>query len=220
MVPLQKLYAQRFPASEERKREELWKVLCEYFQRWISTDATVLDLGAGGGEFINNIRAARRIAVDANPALPSRLRDGVEPLVCTFDDLGSKIEDGTVDVCFASNVFEHLRSADELLSILQTVRSFLAPEGRLIILQPNIRAVGAAFWDFVDHSLPLTETGMSEALRVSGFEPEICRARFLPYTTKGRLPSRPFLVRAYLRFPPIHRILGGQMLIVARPERT
>ena len=38
--------------------------------------------------------------------------------------------------------------------------------------------------------------------------------RFLPYTTKSRLPQHPALVRAYLAFPPAWRLLGKQTLYV------
>jgi len=83
-------------------------------------------------------------------------------------------------------------------------------------MQPNVRFVGPAFWDFFDHRLPLTEKGMAEALGVAGFEIEELRPRFLPYTTKGRLPSRPLLLKLYLRLPLAHRLLGQQMFVVAR----
>ena len=38
--------------------------------------------------------------------------------------------------------------------------------------------------------------------------------RFLPYSTKGRLPTAPALVRAYLAFPPAWWLLGKQTLYV------
>ena len=41
--------------------------------------------------------------------------------------------------------------------------------------------------------------------------------RFLPYSTKGRLPTTPLLVRAYLRFRPAWRLLGKQTLYVGTP---
>jgi hypothetical protein len=53
-----------------------------------------------------------------------------------------------------------------------------------------------------------------EALGVTGFEIREVRARFLPYTTKSRLPKHPLLVRLYLAVPPAHRLLGGQAWIV------
>ncbi len=62
--------------------------------------------------------------------------------------------------------------------------------------------------------------GVGEGVaRVSVLEDPLHRARhlvvrFLPCTTKGRLPQRPALVRAYLRFPPAWWLLGGQTLYV------
>ena len=83
-------------------------------------------------------------------------------------------------------------------------------------MQPNVRALGGAFWDFVDHTLPLTDKGMAEALEVSGFEIVERRARFLPYTTKSHLPRWSFLVRLYLTLRPAQWLMGKQMLLVAR----
>ena len=125
----------------------------------------------------------------------------------------------SVDLVFASNVLEHVRGPDALLEILAGVWSVLRPGGRLIVVQPNIRAVGAAFWDYVDHTLPLTERGMAEALRLAGFEVEECRARFLPYTVKSRLPKWPWIVRLYLVLRPAQWVFGRQMLVVARRPR-
>jgi hypothetical protein len=39
--------------------------------------------------------------------------------------------------------------------------------------------------------------------------------RFLPFTTKSRLPRSTKLVRAYLAFPPAWRLLGKQSFLVA-----
>lgn len=84
-----------------------------------------------------------------------------------------------------------------------------------MIMQPNVRLVGGAFWDFFDHTLPLSERGMTEALEVAGFRVVECRARFLPYTTKSRLPQWGFLVRLYLRLRIAQLLLGKQMLVLA-----
>jgi len=127
---------------------------------------------------------------------------------------------GSVDVAFASNVFEHLRSPDHLLAVLRGVFTMLRPGGRLVVLQPNVRTIGGAFWDFFDHTLPLTERGMAEALTVAGLQVTECRARFLPYTTKSRLPQWPLLVRGYLAFRPAQWLLGRQMLVVAERPRS
>jgi hypothetical protein len=86
----------------------------------------------------------------------------------------------------------------------------------VIVLQPNIRLVGPRYCDFIDHSVALTERSLVEAAELAGFEPETVITRFLPYTTKSRLPKAPSLVRAYLRTPLLWRVLGKQTLFVGR----
>ena len=167
-------------------------------------------------DFINQIRAAHRIAVDLNPETRHAAAAGIEVHSLPLERLGEVIAPQSIDLAFASNVFEHLRGPDALLEVLAAVWRVLCPGGRLMIMQPNIRLVGGRFWDFFDHTLPLTEKGMAEALLVSGFEVLENRPRFLPYTTKSLLPRWPCLVRFYLMFPPVQWLFGKQMLLVAR----
>jgi len=216
---LRTLYEARFSPSERAAKHHLWQVLSSrFFQRYIPADGTVLDLGAGACELINTVRARRRIAVDLNPDLERDAAEGVETHVLPLVRLLEVVEPGSIDVAFASNVFEHLRSADELLAVLRVVRAALAPAGRLIVVQPNVRLTGGRFWDFFDHSLPLTEKGMTEALTVAGLRVTHVRARFLPYTTKSRIPQLAALVRLYLALPPAQWLLGKQMLVVAQRD--
>lgn len=215
---LDHLYSTRFDADDRRRKLALWRVLCDrFFSRYIPDTSTVIDIGAGYCEFINSIRAARRIAVDLNPDAKRFAAEGVEVHCAAIQDLPQIFPAQSVDVVFASNVFEHLRSPEALLEVLSAIRKVLKPNGRLLIMQPNIRHVRGRFWDFVDHTLPLTEVGMSEALAFTGFRVLERRSKFLPYTTKTRLPQWPWLVGAYLAFRPAHWLLGKQMFIVAQP---
>ena len=50
---------------------------------------------------------------------------------------------------------------------------------------------------------------------MEGFTIEEVRPRFLPYTTKSRLPKSGFLLKIYLRLPPLHLLMGKQMFLVA-----
>lgn len=214
---LERLYANRFSSAERLVKQRIWKANIDgFFHRYIPPDGTVMDLGAGYCDFINQISAAHRIALDLNPETSRAAAPGVEVHHLPLERLGDAVEPESVDLAFASNVFEHLRGVDALMNVLAAVARALKPGGRLIVMQPNIRCVGVAFWDFFDHTLPLTEKGMAEALRVAGFEVVECRPRFLPYTTKSLLPKSPRLVRIYLAFPPLHRLFGKQMLVVGR----
>jgi hypothetical protein len=61
------------------------------------------------------------------------------------------------------------------------------------------------------------DRALAEALAATGFDVQKCIPRFLPYSTKSRLPSRPSLVRLYLKVPLAWRVLGAQAFIVATP---
>ena len=50
-----------------------------------------------------------------------------------------------------SNYLEHLECSRSVIDQLAVVRRVLKPGGRVMILQPNIRLVGARYWDFIDH---------------------------------------------------------------------
>jgi hypothetical protein len=91
----------------------------------------------------------------------------------------------------------------------------LKPGGRLLILQPNVRYCAKNYWQFFDHITPVDDRALCEALVVTGFTVQTCVPRFLPYTTKSKLPARTALVRLYLRVRPAWRIFGAQAFIVA-----
>lgn len=207
------IYTNRFEESSA-ERDAVWQVLCaDYFPRFVPRGATVLDLAAGYCEFINNIKCGRKIAVDLNPETRARADDDVEFFEASSTDLPAEL-DGQVDVVFVSNFFEHLDDKNELMSTLGEIHRVLRPGGNLIVMQPNIKLIGGAYWDFVDHSLPLTETSLREAFELSDFRVTFEKTRFLPYTMQSRLPAHPLLVKAYLRLPPAQWLLGKQTLMV------
>jgi SAM-dependent methyltransferase len=214
---LTRLYNRRFSGDELADKQVLWTTLCrEFLERYIRTDATVLDLGAGRCEFINAVRAKRRIAVDPNPATAGLADPEVEVLQRSSTDI-DVILDGEIDVVFASNFLEHVANKDVLLATLHECYRIIRPGGRMIVLMPNVRYLAGRFWDYLDHHVPLTHVSLVEALELAGFEPEVVIPRFLPYTVKdSRLPVRAELIRLYLRTPILWRVFGRQMFVVAR----
>jgi SAM-dependent methyltransferase len=212
------IYSHRFGDSKSRHaRETTWSVLSEkWFPRFIHPEDTVLELGAGGCEFINSVGCARKIAVDLIPGFIENAKTDVETIIASAQDL-PMLADDAVDVVFSSNFFEHLPSHALLIEVLNEARRVLRPGGKLITLMSNPRVVGGEFWDFIDHSLPLTDRSLNEALTLCGFVPEVTIPRFLPYTAvDSNLPVSKFAVRSYLAFRPAWRFLGGQLFSVAR----
>jgi SAM-dependent methyltransferase len=212
---VQTIYDRRF-AGAEQCRDLVWRVLTRhFFQRWVNPNDVVLDVGAGFCEFINNIQAKHKIAVDLNPVTLEKAGQDVTVISQDVTD-GWPIASDSVHVVFSSNFFEHLSTKDDLQRCLEEIHRVLRPNGRLIAMGPNIRFCSDVYWDFFDHFLPLSDRSMAEVLEITGFQTEKVIPQFLPFTMKGKLPSHPLLVRLYLAIPFFWRLMGKQFLIFAR----
>jgi SAM-dependent methyltransferase len=200
--------------APDSRRNTVWAALWDYYFRFrISAGDCVLDLGAGYGDFINNVVARRRIAVDAWAGVADQVAKDVEVVVGPVTDL-SAIADGAVDFAFASNLFEHLPQ-DVFVAALAEIRRTLGPRGTLTILQPNYRYAFREYFDDYTHVAVYSHISLADLLRAHGWDVVEVRPRFLPLTVKSRLPTWPFLLRVYLWLPI--KPLGKQMLVVARP---
>lgn len=220
MQGLKELYQNRFSPEDRSKKDAVWKTLCEYFfSRYIKKTDTVLDIGCGYGEFSNHIVARRKIAIDLNPDAKEYLSDEVE-LHLTSANAMDRIDSSSIDLCFSSNFFEHLPDKQTMDEVLLEAYRVLKPNGLYISMQPNIRYEPGRYWDYYDHLLPLSHLSCKEAFEKAGFIAEEVIPKFLPFSTSSRLPQWPILVRIYLAFPPIWKLLGGQFLLVARKPRV
>jgi SAM-dependent methyltransferase len=217
---LAKLYRHRFQPDALAPKRRIWKVLCrDFFSRYVRADAVVLDLACGYGEFINEIVAAKKFAIDLNPDSPDHVAKDVTFYSTPADDL-SMIADSSVDVVFTSNFFEHLPTKNVLNDVLSEVLRVLRPGGRILMMGPNIRYLPGEYWDFYDHHIPLSEHSLSEGLVSIGFEIHEAIGKFLPYTTISRIPQHPLLVALYLRVRPAWWLMGKQFFVVAaKPKR-
>lgn len=216
---LSKIYHRRFSRTAAY-RNRVWQVLTrEFFNRWVSPEAAVLDLGCGYGEFINNVAARRKLAMDLNPDAPKHLAQIVEFLHQDCSKPWPASAEG-LDVVFTSNFFEHLPDKPSLNRTLREALKCLKPGGRLIALGPNIKFLHGQYWDFYDHHIYLTEASLGEAMEVEGYEIEFIAPRFLPFTMV-EAPEYPMIfVRTFINLPILWTLFGKQFLVVARKPHS
>ncbi len=213
-MELEAIYKRRFNSTLSF-RKAMWQVLCQnFFQRFVPAQSTVLEIAAGYCEFINNIQAAQKLAVDLNPSTLEYANSDVKVVTTSSTNL-TVIEPNSIDLVFTSNFFEHLTKPDIVLTI-QEIGKVLKPNGTFLILQPNIRYCYRQYWQFFDHITPLDDQSLAEVLETNGFKVTYKLVRFLPYTTQSRLPNSLALLKLYLKIPLAWRIFGQQTFMVAQ----
>lgn len=196
--------------SHHPGRTATWRAICARLQGNVRATDTVVDVGAGRADFINNIRAAERIAVDLEPGASRFCSEGVRFVPGSATDL--PLPPGSVDVCFASNLLEHLND-EEVVRALASMRTVLRPGGRLILIQPNYYYAYREYWDDFTHKKAFSHRSLADAVVTAGFVLREVVPRFLPFSFKSSIPTSYWLVRAYLASP--WRPLAKQMLVIA-----
>jgi SAM-dependent methyltransferase len=193
----------------------VWKEIVRYLQRYLQGKDTIVDLGAGYCDFINNVEANEKIAVDMSPDFASYAGKDVKTLQSVVTDL-SGIQPKSADVVFASNLLEHLTD-DELDKTISEVRRVLKNHGLFISMQPNYRYSYKTYFDDPTHKKVFSDTALESFLVSHDFEIVSKMPRFLPFSLKSRpsvIPLSPLLVRAYINSPV--KPFAGQMLFVCR----
>jgi SAM-dependent methyltransferase len=188
----------------------VWRAICEYLQPYIAPTDTVLELGPGYCDFINQIRATKKFAVDLNPAVAQYCAADVTFRHAAADQL--PLDDSSVNVIVASNLLEHLDPA-QLNGLFDHIDRILTPHGTLILIQPNIFYAYRQYWDDYTHVKAFSHVSLADFVVSRSFAITRVEKRFLPLTLKSRLPKSYWLTRLYLMLP--WRPMAGQMLVVA-----
>jgi SAM-dependent methyltransferase len=212
---LEALYDARFDERARRGKIGVWAEIVRFLQRHIDKSLPVVDIACDAGYFIRHAQGSERWATDIRD-VRDNLPTDVRFVLANGLKLDEHLPRDHFGTAFMSNYLEHLASAAAVIEQIRVASALLRPGGRLIVLQPNIKLTGNAYWDFIDHHVPLTDRSLVEAGEIAGLRTERLVARFLPYSTKSRLPQDPRLVRAYLAFPPAWRVLGKQSLYIGR----
>ena len=198
---------------EDPARAIVWKVVAEHLASWVPRDAHILEIGAGYCEWINNVAAVRRVAVDIWPEIARYAAAGVEARVLDVSRDLATLGESSFDAVLASNILEHFEPG-VAIAVVEDIGRVLKPGGRLIVVQPNFRYAAGRYFDDYTHRSVFTDVSLPNLLRAHGFRIDHVQPRFLPYSMRGsKLPIRSWTVRAYLRSPI--KPMAGQMLVVA-----
>ena len=191
-------YATRY--TPDKGRAKVWRAIVEYLnQKYVGSAESVLDLGCGYGDFINNIVAKNRTAVDMNPASQGFLEESVRFFCSSADNL-SMVDDASIDLVFTSNLLEHLTD-EQLERLASEVKRVLRPGGILITMQPNYYYAYREYFDDYTHKKAFSHESLKDFFVANGFGVTAVEKRFLPFSLKSRLPKTFILTKLYLNSP-------------------
>jgi ubiquinone/menaquinone biosynthesis C-methylase UbiE len=196
--------------SYDAGRTKVWIAITEYLQRYVKKTDTVVDLGAGYCDFINNIKAAKKYAVDINPDGYQFCEANVEFLNSKISHI-AKIKHNSVDVLFASNLLEHLDDK-ELDQALIEFNRILRSGARVILMQPNFRYAYKEYFDDYTHKKIFTHVSLRDYFEARSYKPLKVLPKFLPFSLKSKLPKSYFLTKLYLA--SFYKPMAKQMLLV------
>lgn len=195
----------------DKDRTIVWQALSEFFQLRIADNGSILDLGAGYCDFINNISASHKFALDMSPHTKEYVSKDVHLLEQSVLQKWP-INDTSLDAVFASNFFEHFTD-EELTFIMSEIKRILKPGGRLLLMQPNYYYAYREYWDDYTHKKAFSHVSLSDFLKSYGLKPIEIQARFVPFSMKSKLPKSYWLTKLYLHSPI--KPMAKQMFVMA-----
>lgn len=209
---ISKIYKKRFFETGTEYRDKMWSVLCKnFFQKYFDKNDTVVDIPCGYCEFINNIEVKNKIAIDLNPESSKYANKEVVFLNSTSEKI--PLNNKSVDKIFVSNFFEHL-TRDQIVNTISEFKRILKKGGKVLVLQPNIRFCAKDYWMFFDHITPIDDRALDEVFSIKGFKLFEKIDKFLPYSTKSKLPKSLVFIKIYLKYRILWSVFGKQSILV------
>ena len=195
-------------------RSAVWGEIVRYAARDAGSVATLVELGPGYCDFVNQFPAKRKIAFDLNAEMKVFAAPDVEWI---HGDAGkiAELPAGSVDLVFASNFLEHLEG-EAIDELLEAIHGALRPGGRVMLIQPNHRRCAERYFDDPTHVTVFDDRNIGPWLDRAGLRVRRIVPGLLPFSMKSRARKWPLLVRLYLNSPV--RPFGAQMYVVAERD--
>lgn len=201
-------YQTRYTYNKSRK--EVWKAISQHLSRYISPQSSVLEIGSGYCDFINNIVAKSKVAIDFDISSKQYCNPDVSFLHIKATEM--EFEENCFDVVLASNLFEHMNESD-LNELTTKIYKCLKHKGKLILIQPNYYYAYRTYWDDFTHIKAFSHVSLPDFLITKGFKILKTEKKFLPFSFKSILPKSYYLTKLYLK--SFWRPFAKQMLIIA-----
>jgi len=182
------------------------QVIIRLLGKYLTPDATILEVGTGRGEFAHGIIDTGLTYIGIEPS--KSLRDGLaRDLNIISEPIPSiQLEEQSVDMVYSYDVVEHLQSYSDAIKFFEESSRVLKPNGKIVVIAPNVETLGKLFYLYeYQHSFYTTIDRVETMLKETGFEIKLARA----FLTNYGLSSN-FIVRA------VDRIFANVVLLFAR----
>jgi len=144
--------------------------LVNFLVKDFKLNGTVLDIGAGRGEYKKPFQKAglKYRGIDAEPE-----EDFINK--CSLGNESIPFSDNHFDVVFMRYVIEHIDKGEPTQKTLDEIKRVLKPNGVLIMITSDWIKKHKTFYDTFDHVSPYTQMSMRRLLEYNKFETIICR---------------------------------------------
>jgi len=140
--------------------------------KYLAPGRAVLELGSGGGDFLNICREAGIEAAGVEKNKKAACNKGFKVFNADIRVFLKKEKSGRYGNVYARHVVEHFFPGD-LVKLFKNTRRIMKKGGRFITIFPNVRNLSVSmyeFWNDETHARPYPGEAVIKMLKESGFK--------------------------------------------------